>query len=279
MGLYLLLIRKRFKVTNEKIDLEDFLVKLDEEVARGNKEADRYVKEFVKGLEKYQENTQSLLSYIETNITDVTAQIQKDNTENKQGIGNTIEQLKMGLNKLLAQMQEELALMRNEVEAVKTLALEKEEKIKRYEEGYDQKIIKNFRQELFKILHYVEHEKKKNNSEALIEVHEDLELLLEDVGIEKINIEIGHKYDGNTRVAAIKEVILTDNIELDGIIADIVRDGYFIQVLNDKEKVLRPSEIIIYKYDEGNKTQQNDDTKKAEGESSEQINNDQEENK
>lgn len=276
IGVYLLLVRKRFKLTNEKIDLEDFLRKLDEDVARGSRETDRYLKEFRLGLEKYQEDTKKLLSYVEKNINDVTNQLQADSADSKQEIGNTVEQLKTGLNKLLTEMREELNLMRNEVEAAKMLSIEKEEKIKRYEEGYDQKVIKNFRQELFKILHYIEQEKKKNHSDALIEVHEDLELLLEDVGIEKINIEIGNKYDGNTKVAAIKEVIMTDNIEQDGIIADVLRDGYFIQIANEKEKVLRPSELIIYKYNNKEDEVKLDSENKAEDNSVENTNNEQE---
>ncbi len=41
VGIYLLLIRKRFKVTNGKVDLEKFLSELDEDVTRGNKDIDK----------------------------------------------------------------------------------------------------------------------------------------------------------------------------------------------------------------------------------------------
>ena len=299
VGLYLLLIRKRFKITNGKVDLEDFLHKLDEDVAQGREGIDKNVKDFIFNIQNHNSESKDLLASVgkktdslvsmlkndsiknkeeiesiinnlvealNTSLSDVSKKadevignIQNDSIESKKELENTISSLSGALKGMLDAMKNDIEVMKDEVAALKKLTLDKDEKLKRYEEGYDQKNIKNFREELFRILHFIEDKKVEDNSEALIEVHEDLGLLLEDVGIETIDIAIGDKYVGNEKIAAVKDIELTGDLEKDGTIFKKVRDGYSIPIAKGSEKVLRPVEIIVYKYDDSLNIKENTD--------------------
>ncbi len=268
VGIYLLLIRKRFKVTNGKVDLENFLSELDEDVARGSKDIDKNIKSFISNIKSQNDKSEKHKKDIESTINDfvdalnnilkdvskksddVIENIQNDSVRSKKEVENTIGSLAEALKSMIDVMKRDIEVMKDEVAALKKLTLDKDEKIKRYEEGYDQKNIKNFRQELFRILHFIEDKKDEEDSEALIEVHEDLELLLEDVGIDTINISTGDLYDGNEKIAAVKGVENTTDSDKDGIIFKKVRNGYSIQIADGSMKVLRPAEIIVYKYEE-----------------------------
>ena len=290
VGIYLLLIRKRFKVTNGKVDLENFLSKLDEDVAKGSNDIDKNVKDFIFNIQNHNKESKKLLvdvnkktdnvvlkleneskknkdeidstvnglvealnnalSDVSKKSDEVIGNIQKDSLNSKKEIETTISNLSGVLKNILDSMNKDIEVMKDEVSALRKLTLEKDSKIQRYEEGYDQKNIKEFREELFRIIHFIEEKKKEDDSEALIEVHEDLGLLLEEVHIKKIPIEIGEKYEGKEKVAIVKKVKLTDSIEQDGLIATQVRNGYFIQTTEENIKVLRPAEIIVYKYED-----------------------------
>ncbi len=290
VGIYLLLIRRRFKVTNGEVDLEKFLRDLGEDVESGRRGVEKNVKDFIFNIQNHNSESKDLLASVgkktdslltilkndsiknkeeieniingliealSNSLSDVSKKadevignIQNDSIESKKEIENTISSLSGALKSMLDTMKNDIEVMKDEVAALKKLTLDKDEKLKRYEEGYDQKNIKNFREELFRILHFIEDKKVEDDSEALIEVYEDLGLLLEDVGIETINIASGDKYDGNEKIAAVKGEELTGDLEKDRTIFKKVRDGYSIPIANGSEKVLRPAEIIIYKYDD-----------------------------
>ena len=250
IGIYLLFMRKRFKIRSDTAtqDIEKFLNSLDEEMSERSYTTEKHLQMFTDALKKYEYSTTNLMYEVKTNNIELINKIVQDVTTSQNEMKKIISVLNEMLKSHLEDVSNNIRTMKAEVNAVKELTLLKEDKIRRYEEGYDQKVIKNFRQEFFKILHYIEMEKMKDDSKALAEVFVDLELLLEDVGIEKINIDVGQKYDENAKMAAIKETIPTDSIEKDGIIAEVLRDGYYIQIADGNIKVLRPSEIVTYKY-------------------------------
>ena len=186
------------------------------------------------------------VSYIDQKFELMSEEINGKMLENSEETKLIIDKLTHGLNQLLSGMREEL-------EAVKNIALEKEEKIRRYEEGYDQKIIKNFRNDILRILDFADSKMEEDSSGAVGEIHEDLEILIETMGLEKINLEVGHTYDGNKKVAKVKSTIITDDSKKDMMVEKVLKNGYFIQTTEDNIKMVRPTEIILYKYMEKNR--------------------------
>lgn len=142
--------------------------------------------------------------------------------------------------------------MKEDINAVKELALSKEEKIKRYEEGYDKKVINQFINELFRILDFIKDEQKKEFTESLKEIEEDITLLLENNGINKVEIYESQNLEDLKKFVKVIKTENTNIEEIDLTINDILKDGWFIQVDNETTHVIRYAEVIINKY-EGNK--------------------------
>ena len=177
--------------------------------------------------------------YIDKKFDEMSHSIKENNTLQMDKVNETIEKLTGGLNQILSGMKSEL-------EAVKDIALEKEAKIQRYEEGHDQKNIKVFLKDLLRIMDYTN--SNKETSDVVTEIYEDLELLLENEGVEKIKLNVGDIYDGNAKIVKIINTIDTNEIEKDNMIFEIKKDGYFIEIVEDNYKVIRPVEIVLYKY-------------------------------
>ena len=178
-------------------------------------------------------------TYIDNKFNEMSYSMEMNNSHQMEKINDTITKLTSGLNQLLSGMKSEL-------EAVKNIAMEKEAKIQRYEEGYDQKNVKVFLKDLLRISDFANSQKE--NNETIYEIWEDLELLLENEGIEKINLSVNDIYDGNASVVKIVSTVDTDDLEKDNMVREIKKEGYFIEIADDQIKVIRPSEVILYKY-------------------------------
>lgn len=190
-------------------------------------------------IESVSEETTEIQSYIDKKFDEMTRELEEKSSLQMQRVDDTIGKLTNGLNQLLSGMKSEL-------EAVKNIALEKEVKIQRYEEGYDQKNIKNFLGDLLRITDFAN--SNKETADSLNEIYEDLELLLEDAGVEKINSNVGDSYDGNAKVVKIIDILQTEDIAQDNTVAKIIKNGYFIQIADDQIKVIRPVEVTLYRY-------------------------------
>lgn len=139
-----------------------------------------------------------------------------------------------------------LSSMRSELQAVKEIAIEKEAKIRRYEDGYDQKNIKSFIKEIIRVVDFAKSERNIDDKVEII--LEDLEILLENEGIEKIDVHIKDKYKGLEKEVKVISTIDTDNLAEDKTIHSIKKEGYFLELSEGNNKLIRPTEVVIYKY-------------------------------
>ncbi len=166
--------------------------------------------------------------------------------ELKQINQNQIEKVDKAINGLTTGLNRLLSDMRVELEDVKNIANEKESRIIRYEDGYDYKILKDFTKELIRITEYADDNKDKDPRVG--DIYEDLTILLENEGVEKIELAGGDKYTGNEKIAKIIDTQFTQDEEMDNIIKKIVKSGYSIYITEDKQKIIKPTEVIIYRY-------------------------------
>ena len=72
-------------------------------------------------------------------------------------------------------------------------------------------------------------------------------LLLENNGIEKIEIEENTSYEGLSKVAKVIDTEETDDPAKELLIKEVKKDGYFIQVDDEMQRTIRPAEVIVYK--------------------------------
>ena len=206
---------------------------------RTNKEVIEEKEMVDEAIKSASENNTEIQSYIDKKFDEMRIELEEKSSLQIQRINNTIGKLTNGLNQLLSGM-------RSELEAVKNIALEKEAKIQRYEEGYDQKNIKNFLGDLLRITDYAN--SNREVAEPVNEIYEYLELLLEDAGVEKINFNVGDSYGGNEKVVKIIDTLPTKVMTQDNTVAKIIKNGYFIQIADEQRKVIRPVEVVLYRY-------------------------------
>lgn len=216
--IFMLMAQKQFNITNVPITVEDFLNKLYEENTKSNITTHKAVNTFIGQLQSYEKQH---------------------------------EKTKEGLNNFIAHIMEELSGTKEHVSAIQQLSLEKEEKIKRYEMGYDYSNIKNFTKGLFRIIEFIEQEDPSENNEILKEIKEDILLILENNGVDKIDIEVNDDYRQYVKVAKVIETVDTSNPEKDSMIKEVKTQGYKIDITDGKVNVLKPSEVIVYKLIQG----------------------------
>jgi len=216
--IYLLLDQKKFNIKNVDTDLEKFLNELYNASTKSNDDTHKAVEIFIQELQAYEQQH-----------------------------GKTKE----GLNNAISKVVSELEGMKEHIGSIQELSLEKEEKIRRYESGYDHIKIKNFTKGLFRILEDIKEAKQEDTSAALSEIEEDLLILLENNGIEKVEIEIGSKFKTNMKLAKVISTVATENIDKDGKVKEVTKDGYFIAIDENTNKVIIPAEVIVYKLNTG----------------------------
>jgi len=220
--LFLLITSKQFKIKNIDIEVEEYLnqlyTNLDDASTKTSKEAQKVLKIFINQLQNYEEQQ------IKT---------------------------KESLNAVVSKIADELQSMKEHINSIQELSLEKEVKIRRYEAGYNQTNIKNFTKGLFRILEIIKEEQSKNNSNSLSEIQEDILILLENNGIEQVEITVGNDYKEYSKIAKVITTEVTTNPQKDSTVKEVKRDGYITQVDDTRIKVLILAEVIIYKLNTG----------------------------
>ena len=111
---------------------------------------------------------------------------------------------------------------------------EEKELMEPYEWSTIKKIIDQFLKELFRILEFIKEEQQKEYSNSLKEIEEDIILLLENNGINKINLHGIKSFDKLTKYAKIVRTEKTTFEEQDSTLKKVIRDGYYIQLDHEK---------------------------------------------
>ncbi len=182
------------------------------------------------------------------------------------------------LNKKIESSNSNTSEIKAQMQAVQELAEEKGAKLRRYEDGYDLKILSTFLKDIFNIreelneknekvsteidefltinkdenIEEVEKEKQtkrfKNNMNDLVqESLDDLSNMLGNNNVLKYEIKKGDVYAGKELEAKIIETIPTDDENLDGTIAEIKSDGFYIETSENTKKQIITTKVKTYK--------------------------------
>jgi molecular chaperone GrpE (heat shock protein) len=185
----------------------------------------------------------------EVKIAELTEQIKGNISSNEL----MIKRLAGGLSDNLSSIHKELVEIKNHLSALQEYNLEKEKKIRRFEEGYDYKIQNEFIRDIFATLDNLQKRYFINKNEEVLEAIEDILLMLENNNILKIDIKNDIPFVGNEKIARIEKVENTDDVSKDGLIKEINRLGFYLQTSQDTQKIIRPSSVTIYKLSGGDK--------------------------
>jgi len=146
----------------------------------------------------------------------------------------------------------ELSELTQEVSAIREYAARQQDRVRRLQDGYDWNIIKRF---CIRIIRCIDNLDERialfagqgHDTRSLEDVRDELVFALESSGVEQFEPEINTSYKGlEKRAEAVKTRQPTDDPDLVGKIAEIVKPGYQYVVGDDEVKIVRCSQVKLY---------------------------------
>ena len=239
--IYYLLIKRRFSIKSIPTELEEFLLSLDE------------------NINEYSLSTQNRLTKLNANFMKYKASIAKELMIYGENISSNTQNNEIALNQTLGVlknsvggMNSELNEIKNQLNALQQYTIEKDKKIRRFEDGYDFKIQKDFVKEIIEMIDYMQKENIKEESAFVDELIDDMFLMLENKGIYTIDFDENESYINNELLAKVEGIAESEDDEKDNIIKEVSKEGYYIEIDEENKKIIRPAGVIIYKIKKGN---------------------------
>lgn len=239
INLYLFM-RKRFSIKNVPTDVAEYMVMLNDNICDNNNKHNDSLSNVSKALNTLEQRlTKNFHSY--------TDKVIDSSSNNEITLNKTVGVLKNNLESVSSELTE----IKNQLNALQQYTIEKEKKIRRFEEGYDYKIKNRMITDIISLLDDLEKQNKKSPNENIEESIEDILLLLENNGINSINIDGNIPYMGNEQIAKVDKVEETTDSQLNGIIKETIKKGFYLDIEDGTQKIIRPCSVVIYKLIKG----------------------------
>ena len=239
INLYLL-TRRRFLIKNVPIDIAEYMVMLNDNIIDGSKQHSKSLLNFSKELNRFEQIVNDSFDSYSEKIVDTAS-------NNEITLSKTVNFLKYNLESVNAELVE----IKNQLNALQQYTIEKEKKIRRFEDGYDYKIKNRMITDIISLLDHLEKLNRKIQNEVLSEAIEDILLLLENNGVHAISLEQNLAYIGSEQTAKVDRVEDTTKDELDGLIKETVKKGFYLDVDGVTKKLIRPCSVVLYKLKRG----------------------------
>jgi len=136
--------------------------------------------------------------------------------------------------------------------AIREYAARQQDRMEKLQDGYDWNIIGNFCLRIIRCVDNLEDriaELESNGRDArhLHLLRDELLFAMESSGVERFEVEVGSDFRGQEhRLKAQSQREVTDNMELIGKVARVVRPGYQCYISEDTTKTVRPAEVRVY---------------------------------
>lgn len=235
INLYLFM-RKRFSIKNVPSDVTEYMVMLNENIIDNNSKH----KESLSNVSKILSTLEQRLS---KNFHSYSEKIIDSSSNNEIILSKTVGVLKNNIESV----NSELIDIKNQLNALQQYTIEKEKKIRRFEDGYDYKIKNRMITDIISLLDDLEKQNIKEPSEHLKEAIEDILLLLENNGINTLTINQNIPYMGNEQIAKVDKVEVTTDSQLNGVIKETIKKGFYLDIEDGSQKIIRPCSVVIYK--------------------------------
>jgi len=145
-----------------------------------------------------------------------------------------------------------LTELTQEVSAIRQFASQQQDRVRQLQDGYDWTIIKRFCMRIIRCIDNLDSRIRNlfdqgTETGCLQDVRDELVFAIESSGVEQIPIQTGSVYKGNEAIAeAIAEKEHTDDPELAGKVARVVRPGYHYVINDQQVRVVRSAQVILY---------------------------------
>ncbi|MBP8605540.1 MAG: hypothetical protein KBI46_06850 [Phycisphaerae bacterium] len=147
----------------------------------------------------------------------------------------------------------ELTELTEEVSAIRQFAAQQQDQMRKLQDGYDWVIIRRFCLRIIRSIDNIEDRMaaldstQQETAACLQDIRDELVFALESSGIEQFEPDLNIPYKGLEKYAeAVRQRIPTDNPELVGCIARVVRPGYQYLVNDDNVKIVRCAQVNLY---------------------------------
>jgi molecular chaperone GrpE (heat shock protein) len=145
-----------------------------------------------------------------------------------------------------------LSDLTQEVSAIREFASQQQDHVRRLQDGYDWNIIKRFCLRVIRCIDNLDDRINKLTEEeiefqGLEDVRDELIFALESSGVEQFEPELGSNYKGQEKyLEAVKERSETEDADLSGKIAEVVRFGYKYVISDDEVRFVRSAQVKLY---------------------------------
>ncbi|HOL32874.1 MAG TPA: hypothetical protein PK052_12945 [Anaerohalosphaeraceae bacterium] len=147
----------------------------------------------------------------------------------------------------------ELTELTEEVSAIRQFAAQQQDQMRKLQDGYDWVIIRRFCLRIIRSIDNIEDRiaaldsSQTDTAACLQDIRDELVFALESSGIEQFEPDLNIPYKGLEKYAeAVRQRIPTDNPELVGCIARVVRPGYQYLINDDNVKIVRCAQVNLY---------------------------------
>lgn len=147
----------------------------------------------------------------------------------------------------------ELSELTEEVSAIRQFAAQQQDQVRKLQDGYDWMIIRRFCQRIIRCVDNIEdrlerlQEAGDEAADYLQDIRDELIFALESSGVEQFTPDLKTPFKGMEKYAeAVRDRIVTDEEDLFGSIAEIIRPGYQYLVNDDEVKIIRCAQVKLY---------------------------------
>lgn len=147
---------------------------------------------------------------------------------------------------------ETLKQLNDQISSIRHYASSQQDRVEKLQNGYDWNIIRTFCLRIIRCIDNLDDriERLPDDSaaiEMLSDIRDELLFSLESSGVEQFDLELDSEFCGQERLAeAIKEKEVSDNPELKGRIAHVVRPGYQYMIDDENVKTVRTARVKLY---------------------------------
>jgi hypothetical protein len=266
-------LEKGFKIQHASFKHENDLLKKSQEIAQSaHEDMVRLFSDQINGIRRQIEELNTAVAAStsrQAEPVDISSQLEQAFNQQTELLKNQLEPLKDTITETInshgqtapdraAQPNTSDAISKNltdlteQVAAIREYAAKQQQRLVKLQDGYDWNIIKNFCLRVIRCIDNLDDrigELSANGGSVdhLLPVREELVFILESNGIERFGAKLNSDYRGQEiRVQVLNEREETEDTDLIGKIAQVIRPGYQCRVNDDYTKIVRPAQVRLY---------------------------------
>ena len=135
---------------------------------------------------------------------------------------------------------------------LKDFIYKQQEQVRKYQEGYDWVVLKNFALRIIRCVDRIEKRMEEVGDVTLLEelgsIKYELLFALQATGVEQVVPEKSSPYEGKEKWVKIVNTVESSDCTQAKCIAEVFRPAYFISIDEENQKVIRVADVSVYEF-------------------------------